>query len=157
MEWLKHCIGAQSETEIIDLQDSFSVNSEVDKILTRKQSRVDHKARTKLIKNWHSKKVRKDRSVNRHHLINVCKWWTNHVANIKEMDIKVHTAMHQVFWNKHPHQILLQILEHCRQVLNPDTADMIIEEIQVLIDYYLKNEEFYTSKAFNSRVFIPKN
>jgi len=73
------------------------------------------------------------------------------------MDIKVHAAMHQVFWNKHPHQILLQILEHCRQVLNPNTADMIIEEIQVLIDYHLKNGELYKEECFKSKNLIPRS
>lgn len=145
-----------SEVEKVDLIDA-GFSQTVDNILTRKERK---KLRKKWVRNrpkkWHSKKVRKDRSVNRHHLINRCKWWSNHWANIKEMDIKVHAAMHQAFWNKHPHQILAQVLEYCRQVLHPETSDMIIEEVQVLVDYYLKNEEFYNPKAFNSRVFIPK-
>ena len=156
MEWLENCIGRQSEEEIIDLQDSW-VNIEVEQILSRKD-------RKRLRKKWvkskrtHSKKpsVRKDRSVNRHHLINRCKWWTDNLANIKEMDIRIHAGLHQAFWNSHPHQILQQILEYCGQVLYPETKDQIIEEIQVLIDYYLKNEEFYNPLAFKSRVFIPR-
>jgi hypothetical protein len=43
--------------------------------------------------------------------------------------------------------MLNQILEFCEQVLHPQTKEMIVEEIQQIVEYYLKYDEFYNPLA----------
>ena len=158
MEWLGHCIGRQSETEIIDLQDSFSVNSEVDKILTRsqarKQSRVEHKARAKLIKKWKLKKVR---WVNIEHLIPKCKWWINAVVNFKTSDINEHRGKHMYLWVKLFHEQLIQIMDDNFQVMHDKTRDLVCGAILAILQNHLKAGELYKEECFKSKNFIPRS
>lgn len=82
-----------------------------------------------------------------HHILAKSRIWSNNRVNLKEFNIKKHQALHTLFWNAYPHEMLNQILEFSEQVLHPDTKEMIIEEIQALIEYYLKYNEFYNPLA----------
>lgn len=82
-----------------------------------------------------------------HHILAKSRIWSNNRVNLKEFNIKKHQALHTLFWNAYPHEMLNQILEFSEQVLHPDTKEMIIEEIQALIEYYLKYDEFYNPLA----------
>jgi len=156
MEWLENCIGRQSETELIDLQDSW-VNIEVEQILSRKD-------RKRLRKKWvkskrtHSKKpsVRKDRSVNREHMVPRCKSWSNHADNIKMSDVKAHANKHWYLGVQLFHEQLITIMNDNFQTLHKETRKMVTEEIEQILDYYLKWGELYSEKCFTDKNKIPK-
>ena len=149
MEWLENAIWRISETEIIDLQDTNTKES-VEKILSRKERKKLRKKWVRVSpKKWHSKKVKKDRSVNREHLICKVRNWSNHAHNIKMSDIKAHAWKHAYLWVQLPHEQLKTILEDNFQVLHKETRQMIVEEIEQILEYYIKWEELYEVKCFS--------
>lgn len=157
MEWLNNCIGRQSETEIIDLQDS-NTKEVVNKILSRTKEKKLNRNQRKKAKRPHSKKTKvpKDRTLNIHHQIARHEWGSEHSDNKKLMDIKKHNADHMLFGTKLIHDKLIQILEDNKSVLNQETSDLFIWELQQLIKWYIEEQIFYNDKCFN-RWKLPRN
>lgn len=87
------------------------------------------------------------RTTDTHHILAKSRIWSNNRVNLKEFNMKKHQALHTLFWNAYPHEMLNQILEFCEQVLHPQTKEMIVEEIQQIVEYYLKYDEFYNPLA----------
>ncbi len=153
MNWLEGVQGTISEVEAIDLIDSW-LWEVVNKILTkterRKINRKKRKEEKKLKGKTKRTKLPKKRDYNTEHLIPKTRWWTYHHDNLKQSRKTSHQGKHAYLWVKLPHEQLKQIMGDNFQVLHKETREMIVEEIEAILDYYIKWEELYEKKCFKN-------
>jgi len=90
------------------------------------------------------------------HLCPKTRWWANHPDNLKSSNMLAHEWKHRYLWVQLPHEQIWTILNDNIKTLHPQTREMIVEEIQALIEYYLKWEEFYNPVCFREKTLIPK-
>lgn len=72
---------------------------------------------------------------NEHHCINKSSWWRTVEENLIELKIRTHQTIHELFWNKLPHEILINLLN---TVCKPLNDNLKAELLEVLNNYKWK-------------------
>ena len=70
---------------------------------------MKHKRREKKLKQMNDK-------YNRHHLINVSRWWTSVEENIRKTKVNLHNCLHAIFWNETPAEAIKSLLDYFSDV-----------------------------------------
>lgn len=148
---------SESEKEQLSYQQTKETTQEsIDNILSKLEiKKLRRKERKKQKKIQQKPKEARPRWTNREHQIPKIRWGSSHNDNFKQSDINAHRWKHMYLWVQLPHEQLNTILEDNYKTLHPQTREMIVEEIQVLIEYYLKYDEFYNEKCFKDKRRIP--
>lgn len=156
MEALRHAIEWTTSTEVLNLQDAW-LPEQATKILTKSAKR---KVKRKLSKerrmkmHW-SSKVEKNKDCNIEHLICKTRWWVNNILNYKTSRRTAHAGKHAYLWVQLPHEQFMTIMDDNFQVFCEETREMIREEIEQILEFYLKHWELYNEKCFVHRSKIP--
>lgn len=91
------------------------------------------------------KKKRRDKklkkyndSYNRHHLINSSRWWNYAEENIRKTKVSLHNALHYLFWNETPAEILRTLMVYFDKVFTEEFRKDIFD---VLNKHYWKEHQ----------------
>lgn len=95
-----------------------------------------------------SKKIKEETQTNLHHCINVSSWWANNTENLIELIIKTHNELHDLFWNKLPHEIIKTLI---KTIWKPFNEELKKDLLDVLRKH--KGKE-YKENTYHNR---PKN
>ena len=103
---------------------------------------MKHKNRVcKTNRHLKSKKVRnyekKEWATNIHHCVNVSSLWKSVEENLIELKVRTHNTIHELFWNKLPHNILKQVIA----VLCKPFQDWLKSELYEVLDNW-KGKEY---------------
>lgn len=86
------------------------------------------------------------------HLVAKSEWWSNHFINRKRKKKIEHKWKHDYLWTKLFHDQIIAIIDDNYQILCSDTRDMVKEEIEEILKYYMTYEELYNVKAFKNNI-----
>lgn len=70
--------------------------------------------------------------VDEHHLVNYSQWWTDHPDNILNIDRKTHEALHTLFWNLWPIEMIKKLADMVWKCLSDGKAK---DEFNNSMDY----------------------
>ena len=147
-------IELETSIEVLNLQDAW-FNKQVQKILTKSAKKKARRKAAKERRLTQPKKI-KNKNENREHLNPKSRWGSNHIDNIKMSDIDKHKWKHLYLWVQLFHEQILTILEDNFQILYKETRNMVKEEIEQILEYYLTWWELYSEKCFVDTSKIPR-
>ena len=76
---------------------------------------------------------------NKNKLINNCICLCNSEDNLKEIKIRIHDAIHILFWNEHPHEQMIHLLDLYSQALVEKVKNEVKDVIKQSSEYIYKN------------------
>jgi hypothetical protein len=87
---------------------------------------------------------------NVHHLENKTNWGTNAPANLKEIQIMTHNAIHNLFGNQNPIEMIMTVFEFWKSIFN---KEYVKEQYELWAKYWnhIINKEVYKNKDWSNK------